>query len=368
MFNTNAYRFALGAVILLATGCGLIADKDRIKVATFLEEHITRGDLAAWIRDQPDDERPTIRVKDDVRDALTQMIEERVKEAILIQLEASNLVYTDMADKPADIPVAVYVPRSLGEQAYYSKNPEHQIRVADPSALDLSQAQYDTMLMAIDMGIDREHRKFMAEAALAFQMRSAAEEGMVKVTKEDLYARYEQDKEKLIKLEQMTFDALVFPTTDPDHINDSAEARRLIDAGESFDTFVAIHMEDQSFIRTGVVNDPNSSRFEGFWQQAKGAKVGDILGPIFLPAADFVVVDAEGNQEFRSFPDVYVVLEVMTYTEPEQRTFEDAVQNLELLALPVLRDKTMAYFYEEFGITIFEDELPDPDIFNQNVG
>jgi len=60
-------------------GCGMIADKDRIKVAKINDRYITRGDLYKVIREKPDAERPDIRTKGDMLRVLNRHIDELIK-------------------------------------------------------------------------------------------------------------------------------------------------------------------------------------------------------------------------------------------------------------------------------------------------
>jgi len=73
------FRLACLFALALAMGCGMIADKDRIKVAKINERYITRGDLYKVIREMPDAERPDIRTKGDMLRVLNGYIDQAIK-------------------------------------------------------------------------------------------------------------------------------------------------------------------------------------------------------------------------------------------------------------------------------------------------
>ena len=72
------FRLACLLALALAMGCGMIADKDRIKVAKINDRYITRGDLYKVIREMPDAERD-IRTKGDMLRVLNRHIDELIK-------------------------------------------------------------------------------------------------------------------------------------------------------------------------------------------------------------------------------------------------------------------------------------------------
>jgi len=120
------------AVLLWSSGCGLIADKDRIRVAKLGEQYITRGDLFKVLRDMSDEERPNIETKGDLIRVLRNTIDGRIRKRLADELEQK-------LGKPL-------VAREQAQQRFFALHPEENYQLlftqVDPKVLDMTEAEW----------------------------------------------------------------------------------------------------------------------------------------------------------------------------------------------------------------------------------
>ena len=89
-------RLAVAALaVLWGTGCGMIADKGRIRVAKIDDDYITRDDLDEVIYETPGEERPEIRSRSDLLVVLQTHIDTLIKWELAQQLEVDAIVVVD---------------------------------------------------------------------------------------------------------------------------------------------------------------------------------------------------------------------------------------------------------------------------------
>ncbi len=345
---SNVALFAVGAALLAAAlaACGFIADKDRIVVAVMDGKDITRGDLTKLIHDMPDEERPLIQNKGDLLRALNRHIDDRIKQALAVELSAAG---------------KISVSRDTARAVYLQAHPEFAaaFRVQDPSQLGMTQADVEAVKAAVEFGIDDEEEKMLREEALAFKMHEAMQSGTVTMTREEVQAEYESRKATLVKFEFIEFIGMLFPLDRPGAIEQAANARQRLNAGEKFDDVLSelMRANPNAGIRSAAQNDPASERFVAFWQTAHGAEVGQILGPVILPEHEDVGVGEDGKPLARRVPAAYVVFEVLTHEPERLKTFDEAANEV---ATMILRRKVLEQLRAQHGVEVYPDKLPDP--------
>lgn len=332
-----------GAVfIAVLAGCGLIADQDRIIVAMLDGKPIRYGQLVQAIRELPDDERPLIQNKGDLLRALNKYIDDEIKKQLASELRAQNKI------RPQ---------RDLARQVYLRKNPDNAIvyQVVDPAVLEITQAEFDALKVAVEFGIDREEENLLREQALVYAAQDALRFGALTISEEEYQQEYDVRKNELLNRERIEFKAIVFPQG---AVGEAADVRRRIQSGERFEDVAAeFERKDPSTILiTALENDPASERFRSFWMEASGSRAGDVLGPIALPAHEQSIV-MDGRESVVSVPASVLVLQVISHEPVTPKTLEQAKP--ELTSAVALR-KMMEELRRRHAVQVFPDKLPDP--------
>jgi hypothetical protein len=336
-------------IAIISAGCGFIADKDRIVVGRIGDNVIRRGDLFNVLRAMPDEERPNIVNKGDLVQVLQTHIDDELKLGLGQRMAAEG---------------KVDVPRERAEEAYFATHPEliSVRQVTDPSALGMTTEQLAAMQEEVEMGIDRVQDKLLGESAVFALAKDYLEAGVIEVSEEDLNQEYSLRKNELLSFETVDFVGLRFPTTMPNAEFEAANARRLVDEGAPWDQVLAqyYNANPDLVFRSKIENNPAATKFRGFWTTAAGAKKGDVLGPVFIPAYSLVATTPEGGQETQSMPDAYLVFEVINHKPEALKTIEEAKADL----LPsILYRKALKALRDEKRAEIYEDKLPDPSLF-----
>lgn len=337
---------ALACTMVLAAGCGYIADKDRIVVAELDGEPITRGDLEEVIREMPDEERPLIQNKGDLLRTLNKYIDDQIKAELAKELADEDKISAS---------------RDVARAAYFEKHPEFRAayQIQDPTQLDMTQGDVAAVKAEVEFGIDEEVERLLRDEAVEYMMQQAVQNRAVQITPEEVRREYERRKHQLIKWEFAEFIAIRFPADAPDVIQRAAQARRRIDAGESFDQVLESYLQkDTSYgMRTGLENNPGRPRFKAFWQTLHGAEVGKVYGPVLLPAHEQVGRNAQGKMVVRQMPAAYLVLQVVAHESERQKTLEEAANEL---AADILRRKVMDQLRAQHGVEVYPENLPNP--------
>lgn len=346
--KTGRWRAGIAclAPLIFASGCGWIADKDRIVVATLDGEPIRRGDLKRIIREMSDEERPLVQNKGDLLRTLNKYIDETIKAGLAKRLKGEN---------------RIAVPREMARESYFQNNPEDRslFEIQDPKALNLTEAGLKAVQAAVEFKIDDEEERLFREQAVMYRVQEALKGGLLAIADEEFRQEYSFQKRTLRNFEQIEFIGIRFPTTLQDAASQAAAARRRMDLGESFDQVAQSYArrDPSRILRSGFENNPASDKFRTFWSQVSGCKAGDILGPVYLPYHELVRPAEDGTSEVIPMPGAHFVFQVIEHRPESEKTLEEAKPEL---APPILYRKMVERLRTEHGVEIYEDKLPDP--------
>jgi hypothetical protein len=316
------------------------------KVAEMNGEVINAGDLMRVIRNMADGERPLIQNKSDLRRALDKYIDDTIKDEIAETLLAEGRIQPNT---------------ELATAIYFEKNSEYEVLWRSSANLDAlarnlnyKKAEIDVLVYAIELGIEAEEYILLREQALDYVRNVALSEGALSVTQDEYDADYAMRKDELIYFESIDFRAIRFPATLDDASGQAHRIVQRIKAGEPFgDIFKDYKSEDAaSVIEAAFENDPAVEKFKLFWGRVTGSKVGDIIGPIFLPPYTDIF---EGRAV--PMPGAFLVLEVLARDDRRQKSAQEARDDM---ATGILSQKMMQRLREEHGVAIFPEGLPDP--------
>lgn len=357
--RVGAFRALILAAMLGATGCGLIADRGRVVVATLDGKNITRDTLDDLIYDMPDDERPHIRTREDYLRVLTQYIDKQIKIPLGQDLAAKGEIKIDReaareqffkssGDKEDQYRHmwAIPVPKPGEEEALMK---EYNITARDIQAIkDI-----------IEQGTDQIVEKLQGEEAVNYLAVKDFKDKKIVLDEEQLKTEYELTKENFKTLESLTILGLQFPTAMPGASEEASKVRTRLNNGENFDTILNEYLQkDMRFgIESVIENNPSLERFKGFWLQASGAAVGDVLGPTYMPDYSRMKKDASGQAVQETVPECWIVFKVLEAKPAQIMPFEEAKA---LVAGPVAYVEEMEKLREEHGVKIFEENLRDP--------
>jgi len=339
------------ALSAVSVGCGLIADPSRMKIAKIGDRIITRGDFANVLRTMPEDERPLIETKGDFVQAVKAYLDEQVKTELAAVLEGAGKL--DVPRKEAEAMLRAARPELFGDAA---------ARISEAVSEDLGEDMVLAMEAEREALIDLWHLKLLGNRALAQRMRDSVENSRVSISDEEFESEYKLRKYELKVFERIQFMALRFPTFLEDAEARAAEARRRVDENGNFFAVAGAYKEEnpQFVIESDFENNPAATKFAGFWQSVSGCEKGDVIGPVFLPASERVAASGRGSTE--SMPAAFLVLKVLEHWPERVRTFEEAKP---ILATDILVRKVMAQLREEYGVEVYEDNIPDPQFLEQ---
>lgn len=347
----------LAAVLALCSGCGMLADKNNIRVAKVDGEAITRGDLNSYIRSFPENERPQISNQGDLLAVLNRMIDERIK-AQLVENEGQNLPTSLNRDQ-----VREQFFQSLGDEQEQYRAVWGMEVPADGKATPLMEVYgltAESMLQTkayIEERTDAIFTRFRGEEVLAYLVRDEVQGGRLALDEKMLELEYKFRQAELQRPESITFTGIRFPDT-PEGASAAAKLREAITAGESFATLVtqARAANPSSVVEGTLSNDANSARFESFWAQLSGAEVGTVAGPLFMPETQQVAISPDGQQRPVTQPPSYMVCQVDAREDARVLTIQEARP---LLAPPLLMAAMMKVLREKHGVEIYEQNLSD---------
>jgi hypothetical protein len=335
----------------LASGCGALVDKDNIRIAKFGDRFITRGELNEVIRNMPAEERPDIRTQADVRKALESYIDLLVKEELADQVEAQR--------------GGPLISREMAAQRYYAEHPDQRnLDIENPEAVGLTAEHVAFMKEERELAIDRLEKKLRAEAAVMVRAEEEMKAGM-RPTEEEYQNEYEFRKDMLKNLEAIVFRGVYFPASQDDAIGKAAELRERLKAGEDLDTLITEYTTTKGGqpLESGIENNPALPKFYGFWQQASGAKLGDVIGPIFIQGWDAIRQNEQGQAVGGRLPNSYLTCKIIEYRPESPKTYEQAKPDL---TPPLCYAKVMRQLREAKGVEIYEDKLPDPSLYDED--
>ena len=348
----------LGLVLIalagIATGCGMIADKDRIVIATLDGNNVTRGDFAAILRNMTDEDRPLIQNKNDFRHALNDYLDGEVKSGLAKKLRAEK---------------KISVPREVSREAYFKAFPEYrtiyETRDSNESLVeDLGITEGDLVAVRaeIEFGIDDIEEKLLREEAVRYVVNEAVRDGTLVISDEEFQREFKLVGADIKRLETIEFQAILIPETQPEALREAGDIRRRLGSGEPFES-IAEKYRSQSpryILESVLQNDPTSTKFRAIWDAVSSRGEGDIVGPTFLPSFEQVSEGPTGRTQSRVMPNSYIVMRILNHTPESEMTWEEARPDL----TPGLRVRKMLdRLREEHGVQVFEKNLPDPSGF-----
>jgi hypothetical protein len=334
---------AVFASVLFTSGCGIIADKDRKRIAKLRNEYITRGDLKKVLRDLPDDQRPRIETKDDVKKALEDYLDRRIKKELGANLKAEGRIHQ---------------PREEAEAQFAREYPEFQIDIPNPEDYGIAGSSKALEEERQSM-IDRIQERMLGERAVDARIREAKAQGSLIVTKEELEAEFNEHKADLNTMEKADIRGIWFEAAAANANEEASAIRARLDAGEKFDDIANTFPPDRVF-SAELENNPRYPKFSSFWLAALGAAPGTIVGPLPIPSPRLALKDAQGLVAPRELPDILLIARIEESEPSRPMSFEEAMPYLQ----PRIEyRKTMEALYKEYGREIYDDNLEDPALF-----
>jgi hypothetical protein len=356
---------ALALVLGITAGCGKLIDKNNLRVAVVDGEPITRGELYQYIRSFPENERPQIMNQGDLLMVLNRMIDERLKAGLVEQYgeEMKGLYTEDMAREEFF--------RSLGdEQEQYRAVWQMEVPSdGKPTPLmevyGLTPESMTAMKQHIEERTRARYLRSRGDEVLGMLTAQAMQKGELTIDDKALELEYKFRQNELKRREIITVLGLRFPPS-PDGATAAAEARKAVDAGADFAAMVEeARAKDASTVFQGTLqNDLANQDFRSFWEQASGAAVGSVLGPLFLPETQQVAVSQNGQQRAVNMPPAYLVCRVEEREDERVLTLEESRR---ILAPPLLVAEMVRRLREEHGVEIYEENLSSPGDFEDNV-
>ena len=340
-----------GALVLcacIASGCGVIADKGRIKIARIDDKYVTRDDLNKAIRALPSDERPTIQTPGDVLKALNDYLDRQIKQKEATRLEGEG---------------KIHVARELAAMRFDARHPEWSVRIANPEDYALTPTDLDYWKEERELGIDREHKRLLGEQALAYLIGEALRDGVMSISEEEYEREYTMQKYNLKNPEEAAVRGLYFPEQMAGALESAVQAMARLQAGEGIDALAREYGDKGAgVLETRIVNDPQlGMKFRTFWEKASGAEPGSVVGPIFIREWVKQELDIQGKIVRQPLPDAFFVCSLVDRKPETPKTLEEAKPDLQP---GLLYAKMMARLREQHGVEVYEDKLPDPGMYD----
>ncbi|MCP4641983.1 MAG: hypothetical protein GY851_16190 [bacterium] len=336
------------ALLLNGAGCGLIADKDRIKIAKINEDFITRGGLKKVIRAMPAKERPEIRTQGDVLLALKKHLNNEVK-----RLAAEPLIEDGK----------IHVPREMASAIYDQRNPDQVQKISSPEEYGLTEADLRYFGEVREGGIDRLQKKMLGEQAVMYLIEEAVKDGVMTVTDEEYAKEHTLRKAELLHPEKSKVRGLYFPVADPDAALHASQALKRLETGASPDAILEdFRDKGAKILQAAFENDPSkAARYGTFWEKASGADKGQAIGPIYIRGWQKTETSMTGQTMTSRLPDAYFVCTVLDHVAAQQKSLDEAKIDLQPF---ILYAKMMDRLWEQFGVEIYENKLPDPAVYD----
>ncbi|MEQ1842701.1 MAG: hypothetical protein ABL994_20060, partial [Verrucomicrobiales bacterium] len=225
----------LAIVVAGSSGCGWIADTDRIVVAKIGDKNITRGTLQNYIFDMPDDKRPIIRTRQDYVRVLKQYIDKEIKIPLGIELAAKGEIKIDR-----DAVREEYFKSAGDKEETY----RHMWAIPVPKPGEESQLMQIYNLTAqeiqqvkdmIEQETDVMLEKLQGDEAVSYLAQKAFLAKELVLDEADLKMEYEVNKENFKSFESLTILGIQFPTAQPGSSAEASKVRERLNAGEAFD-------------------------------------------------------------------------------------------------------------------------------------
>lgn len=349
MFTTPLRAAALCALAAFSlSSCFGIIDKERRKIAMLNGKAITRGDFNKVLRDMSPETRPNIRTKGDVRSALQNYLDKRVR-------------YTNAEDLVAAGKISV--PREMAEAVLRINKPEIFFEIANPEEYHMSEQDLKHMDEEREIRIDEMLKELEAEEGVLYRINQAVKEQTITVSEDEFQKEFDLRKADLKHPERIAFSGVLIPGDSQEARAASAEVTRKLRAGSTVQDLVNENASLKAeIIEAELEKDPGKVKFAPFWQQASGAQVNDVVGPIFIQGWTQATQDAKGTTSQREYPAGMLTIKVTDRTDETPKTLEEAKPQLQR---SILYGKVMDQLRTENGVQIFEENLDDPGMFDQ---
>lgn len=316
---TQSFRGAAAAalaVFVLMSSCGFIADKDRIKIAMLNGKPITRGDFDKVLREMSPKERPLIRTKGDMLKAVQDYLDRRVREQNAEELVAAN---------------RLHVPRELAEAVLRINDPEVFIKIENPEDYKMKEEDLKYFEQEKEIRIDEMVKDLEAEQGVYLRIEQAVAENTIAISDKEYADEFEVRKAQLKHPERVAFTGVLIPGDSSEVRGASTELAKKLKAGASPREFVngPTPLPGAAIVEAELENDPMKIKFAPFWQQASGANVGDVIGPIFIQGWTEATQDAQGKVTQRPYPDGMLVCVVTGRTEEMPKTLDESKPELQ---------------------------------------
>lgn len=349
--------------------CGSLGDPETIKIARIDNEYITRGHLFKLLREMSDTERPKISNKSDFLRVLNQHIDQKIKIPLGKQLEAEG---------------KIKVNRELAREQFFRQSGDEEEQLRNIWNMPIPEGDTVTPLMQvynltpqtlramkeyIEQETDKIYEQMLGDQAVAYLVSEDIKAGKINVTQEELEREYTLKKNTFHIYEKIVFRGIFIPTSVTNSAKMCAEIRLQIDQTGDFDkvieelqrqkesTIASPELKEIRIIESEIENNPNSTRFRGFWAVAENAETGTIIGPVYLPEFQRISKNEQGLPTTQIMPDSYVVLKVLDRTPERTPTLEEIKH---LLIPPILIAKKMEELRKLHNVEIYEKNIPDP--------
>ena len=357
--------FALRGLILIAvilaggSGCGWIADTDRIVIAKIGDKTITRGTLERYIYDKKDDERPIIRTRRDYLRVLNQYIDKEIKIPLGIELAAKGEIKVDRDAVREEFFKAAGDKEETYRHMWAIPVPKPGEESQLMQIYNLTAQEIQAVKDMIEQETDVMLEKLQGDQAVSYLAQKAFLAKELVLDEEDLKMEYEVNKENFKSFESLTILGIQFPTAQPGSSAEASKVRERLNAGESFDDILNEYLaKDIRYgIESVIENNPSLERFKGFWQEASGAATGDVLGPTYMPDYGRVSKDASGQPVQETVPECWIVFKVLEAKPAAILPFEEVRG---YVSGPVAFTEMLNKLRDEKGVEIFEDKIPEP--------
>ncbi len=343
-------RFVITFLLITAfsPACGWLSDADRIVIAKTKDGVIRREDLKRTLRDMQPEERPFIKNRGDLLRVLEQIIDRQVKEKLAKQMQEEG---------------KLALPRELAAQRFDMMYPRYIAMIQNAEKLGISDADRSAIQQEREMRIDKVEKEMLGEYAVMLRLKEEMDNGTLTATDEELLKEYELRKDDLRHFERVRFRGVLFPVDQPNASTIAAQTQERLRNGENPDTVISEFAAAGKGIPIDSVleNDPRKAdRYGMFWQEASGAKIGDIVGPIFVRGWERAVQNAAGETVTEPIPDSFLVCKIIESAPSTPKTFEQAKEDLRPI---VLYGKLIKKLREENGVEVYEKKLPDPSAY-----
>jgi hypothetical protein len=354
-------RLSACAGLLIATGCGMIADKNNIRVAVLDGENITRGELNDYIRAFPENERPQIANQGDLMMVLNRMIDERIK-ASLVAEQGDSVPSTISRDQMRE-----QFFKSLGDEQEQYRAVWNMEIPADGQATPLMEVYGLTadslrqMKEFIESRTEAMYQRTRGDEIVAMLVADALQKGEIKPDEKALELEYKFRAADLKRPEMVTITALRFEASQAGAA-EAAQVRTAIDAGATFDSYLTqMQQKNPALVFQGSLrHERGKNNLEGFWTQASGATAGTLLGPLFMPETQQVAISPDGKQRQVTSPPSYIVCRIDAREDERTMTLQEAVP---IIGPPLLIADMVRKLREQHGVQVFEENLSDPSDF-----